>query len=68
MLEQYLAMSTEFNFLVIDANELVEKQQAIVRQLVTQRLDLEKFRRAVSLPAKPTTPAPKAAKLEETAA
>src|SRR5438045_1205176 len=31
MLEQYLAMSTEFNFLVLDANQLVEKQQAVVR-------------------------------------
>ena len=32
ILEQYLAMSTEFNFLVIDANQLVEKQQAVVRE------------------------------------
>ena len=31
-------MSTEFNFLVVDANQLVEKQQAVVRELVTQRL------------------------------
>ena len=36
MLEQYLAMSTEFNFLVIDANQLVEAQQAIVRELVSR--------------------------------
>ncbi len=68
MLEQYLAMSTEFNFLVIDANELVEKQQGIVRQLVAQRLDLEKFRRGISVPPRPTPPAAKPAKLEETAA
>ena len=27
ILEQYLAMSTEFNFLVMDANQHVEKQQ-----------------------------------------
>ena len=46
MLEQYLAMSTEFNFLVMDANQLIEAQQAPVRELVTQRLDLQGFRRA----------------------
>src|SRR5450759_3775598 len=28
ILEQYLAMSTEFNFLVVDANQVIEKQQA----------------------------------------
>src|SRR5439155_16920960 len=44
--EQYLAMSTEFKFLVIDANQLVEKQQTLVRELVTKRLGLEQFRRA----------------------
>ncbi len=33
ILEQYLAMSTEFNFLVVDANQVVEKQQAVVREL-----------------------------------
>jgi dTMP kinase len=46
MLEQYLAMSTEFNFLVMDANQLVEKQQAVVRELVARKLDLESFQRA----------------------
>ena len=46
ILEQYLAMSTEFNFLVMDANQLVERQQVIVRELVAQRLGLEQFRRA----------------------
>src|SRR2546427_8890052 len=46
ILEQYLAMSTEFNFLVIDANQQVEKQQSVVRELITQRLDLDQFRRA----------------------
>src|SRR6187431_2911555 len=34
ILEQYMAMSKEFNFLVIDANQAVEPQQTIVRQLV----------------------------------
>ena len=46
ILEQYLALSTEFNFLVVNANQVVEKQQAVVRQLVAQRLDLAKFHRA----------------------
>src|SRR5205085_9163510 len=44
MLEQYLAMSTEFNFLVIDANQLVETQQTTVRELVSQRINLPKFK------------------------
>jgi len=43
ILEQYLAMSTEFNFTVIDANRLVETQQAVVRQLVSDRVDLNMF-------------------------
>src|SRR6476659_2408256 len=46
MLEQYLAMSTEFNFLVMDANQVVEKQQALVRELVAQRVKLDSFHRA----------------------
>ncbi len=54
ILEQYLAMSTEFNFLVMDANQFVEKQQAVVRELVAQRLDLASFRQA----ERPRTPAP----------
>src|SRR5512147_2791502 len=40
LLEQYLAMSTEFNFLVVDANQIVERQQAVVRELVAARVDL----------------------------
>src|SRR6266705_5106691 len=52
MLEQYLAMSTEFNFLVIDANQLVETQQTTVRELVAQKLNLGDFRRAERLPSK----------------
>src|SRR5438132_156195 len=43
ILEQYLAMSTEFNFLVIDANQRVETQQSLVRRLVSARIDLPKF-------------------------
>src|SRR2546425_9579004 len=49
ILEQYLAMSTEFSFVVIDANQLVESQQTLVRELVQQRLGLEQFRRAERL-------------------
>jgi dTMP kinase len=55
LLEQYLAMSTEFNFTVIDANEPVEMQQAVVRQLVTKRVDLSGYKRQRSLP--PPSPA-----------
>ena len=65
ILEQYLAMSTEFNFLVLDANQLVEKQQALVRELVAQRLDLARFRRA-ERPRTPASAAPrKKTKVEE---
>lgn len=38
LLEQYLAMSTEFRFTLIDANQRVEAQQATVRQLVAAHL------------------------------
>src|SRR5215470_2556682 len=53
ILEQYLAMSTEFNFLVMDANQRVEAQQAIVRQLVSQGVDLNRFKRQSPLPLPP---------------
>jgi dTMP kinase len=53
ILEQYLAMSTEFNFLVMDANQRVEAQQAIVRQLVSQGIDLGRFKRRSPLPLPP---------------
>jgi dTMP kinase len=43
ILEQYLAMSTEFNFLVLDANQPVEVQQSVIRDLVTAKLDLAKY-------------------------
>ena len=43
ILEQYLAMSTEFSFLVMDANRPVEPQQSIVRQLVNAKIDLSKY-------------------------
>jgi hypothetical protein len=50
---------------VVDANQLVEKQQAVVRELVANRLDLARFYRAEP----PRTPASaglrKKAKVEE---
>jgi dTMP kinase len=53
ILEQYIAMSEEFNFVVMDANQNVEKQQAIVRKLVSDKIDLKKFRRRSPLPLPP---------------
>jgi dTMP kinase len=44
ILEQYLAMSAEFKFLVIDANQPVETQQGIVRGLIADKIDLTSFR------------------------
>jgi dTMP kinase len=43
ILEQYLGMSTEFNFTVMDANQPVETQQAVVRELIADRIDLASF-------------------------
>ncbi len=43
--EQYLALSTEFDFVEVDANRRIEEQQDFVRQLVASRVDLEAFRR-----------------------
>jgi len=44
ILEQYLAMSTEFKFTVIDANQSVEAQQNIVRELISDRIELAQFK------------------------
>jgi dTMP kinase len=57
ILEQYLAMSKEFNFVVMDANERIETQQQIVRKLVAERIDLDEFRRHSPLPLPPPLPA-----------
>jgi len=43
LLDQYLAMSQEFSFLQIDANQPIETQQSLVRGLVTSKLDLASF-------------------------
>ena len=53
ILDQYLAMSKEFKFVIIDANEPVEKQQVIVRELVSDKIDLKKFKRRSPLPLPP---------------
>ena len=54
ILEQYMAMSKEFNFVTMDANVNVEKQQVIVRKLVSEKIDLKKFKRRSPLPLPPS--------------
>jgi dTMP kinase len=53
ILDQYLAMSTEFHFVTIDANQRVEAQQIMVRKLVNERIDFDLFRRHSPLPLPP---------------
>jgi dTMP kinase len=53
ILEQYMAMSSEFKFLVMDANQCVEKQQGLVRKLVSEKIPLAKFKRRSPLPLPP---------------
>ena len=43
ILEQYLSMSTEFNFHIMDANQPIEAQQSVVRELVSSKLQLSHF-------------------------
>jgi dTMP kinase len=43
ILEQYLAMSTEFNFLVMDANLPIEAQQSVARELISAKVDFSVF-------------------------
>jgi len=50
ILEEYLAMSTEFNFLVIDANGPIEAQQTIVRDLVAAKVELKNYKLHKPLP------------------
>lgn len=45
ILQQYMAMSKEFKFLVIDANQAVEPQQTVVRELVGEHIQLNDFKR-----------------------
>ena len=69
ILEQYMAISGEFNFVVMDANLHVEKQQVLVRKLVGERIDLKKFKRRSPLPLPPPLrPSDKATEVEEDSA
>lgn len=43
ILEQYLAMSTEFKFLVVDAGQPIEAQQSVVRDLVAAKVTLGNY-------------------------
>jgi len=43
ILEQYLSMSTEFDFLVVNANEPIEAQQNTVRELIANKLELSRY-------------------------
>ena len=54
ILDQYLAMIPEFEFVTMDANMNVEKQQVLVRKLVSERIDLKKFKRRSPLPLPPS--------------
>jgi len=56
ILEQYVAMSSEFKFIVMDANQNVEKQQALLRKIVGEKIDLAKFKRRSPLPLPPSAP------------
>ncbi len=53
ILEQYLAMSEEFKFTIMDANQRIETQQAIARRIVSEQIDLDEFRRRSPLPLPP---------------
>jgi dTMP kinase len=56
ILEQYMAMSRKFNFIVVDANQHVEKQQSLVRRILSERINLTRFRRRSPLPLPPAVP------------
>ena len=61
-----MAISGEFDFVVMDANLHVEKQQVLVRKLVGERIDLKKFKRRSPLPLPPSVPpGGKATEVEE---
>jgi dTMP kinase len=44
-LEQYLAMSTEFDFLIVDAKGKVEEQQSVLRQLISEHINLDTYKK-----------------------
>lgn len=41
--DQYLAMSTEFHFTMMDANQRIEEQQGMVRRLLASKIKLPQF-------------------------
>ena len=43
ILEQYLAMAPEFRFITLDANQVIEAQQSVVREILASRLRLPDF-------------------------
>lgn len=43
LLDEYLAMSVDYGFRIINANERVETQQTSVRQIVADQIDLKAF-------------------------
>lgn len=43
--EKYMAAAREFNFRLIDAGMEIEKQQALVRNIVTESIPLESFKK-----------------------
>lgn len=49
ILDQYLAMTPEFEFVTIDANQPIEAQQNIVRRLIASKLDLSQFSASAAL-------------------
>ena len=65
ILEQYMAMSAEFNFIVMDANQNVEKQQSLLRKTVAELIDLSKFKRRSPLPLPPAYPPERTKEAEE---
>ena len=65
ILEQYMAMSKEFNFIGMDANQNVEKQQSLLRKIVGDKIDLSKFKRRSPLPLPPAFPLDPAKEAEE---
>jgi len=43
LLEQYLAMVPEFDFITLDANQPIEAQQSVLREIISARLKLADF-------------------------
>ena len=50
ILEQYLAMAPEFKFITLDANQAIEAQQSVVREILGSRIRLSDFAGSQSIP------------------